>query len=107
MSADNHPDLVEVTELFLIPSSFQVAAIGTADTNVHRAGVSALGFVISLLWSMCSREAMADAISANRPRRLHILSRLPGLFGLVWLLSFVLHAALWRRPIGSGFLGPK
>jgi hypothetical protein len=56
---------------------------------------------------MCSREAMDDAISANRPRRLHILSWLPGLFGLVGLLSFVLHAALWRRPISSGFLGPK
>jgi hypothetical protein len=107
VSADNHPDLVKVTEIFLIPSSFLVAAIGTADTNVHRAVVSGLGFVISLLWAMCSREAMADAVHEKRPRRMHILNWLPALFGIIWLASTVLHAALWRHPIGSGFLGPK
>ena len=34
------PDLIKTTELFLVPSSFLVAALGTADTNLHRAAVS-------------------------------------------------------------------
>ena len=44
------PDLIKVTELFLIPSSFLVAALGTDDTNPHRSAVSLLGLIVSGLW---------------------------------------------------------
>lgn len=46
MNSSSAPDLVKITEAFLIPSSFLVAALGTADTNLHRAGVSLVGLVI-------------------------------------------------------------
>ena len=51
------PDLIKVTEIFLVPSSFLVAALGTADTNPHRAVVSLLGLIVSAFWLACSRDA--------------------------------------------------
>lgn len=107
MSTHN-PDLIKVTEIFLIPSSFLVAALGTADTNLHRAAVSALGLIISVLWWACSREALADipspeeqAASARHPVRLRILSALPWIFALGWLISMVIHLMMWNQPLGK------
>jgi hypothetical protein len=100
------PDLIKVTEIFLIPSSFLVAALGTADTNPHRGAVSLLGLIISVLWLVCSREAMHDLSSSSpgvggsaRPRRTHILAWLPLVFIVGWCFSFVIHLWLWGRPI--------
>jgi hypothetical protein len=100
------PDLVKVTELFLIPSSFLVAALGTADTNLHRAGVSIVGLLISGLWVVCSREALAESRAAPdsptaHPRRTHILVWLPFIFAVGWLISTVIHALLWNQRLGS------
>ena len=100
------PDLVKVTEIFLIPSSFLVAALGTADTNIHRAAVSLVGLTISGLWAVCSREALAecravDADASAHPRRTRILVWLPVVFIVGWLISAVVHAALWNQPLTS------
>ncbi|HUQ70826.1 MAG TPA: hypothetical protein VM165_14950 [Planctomycetaceae bacterium] len=102
------PDLVKVTEIFLVPSSFLVAALGTADTNFHRAAVSLVGLIISVLWWICSREAMAEqkpasptAEAAPHPRRTLILSWLSLVFVVGWLVSMVIHALLWNRPLGG------
>ena len=99
------PDLVKVTEIFLIPSSFLVAALGTADTNIHRAAVSLIGLLISGLWVVCSREALAESRAASNstahPRRTHILVWLPIIFTVGWLASTVIHAALWNQPLGQ------
>lgn len=103
-SAD--PDLIKITEVFLVPSSFLVAALGTADTNPHRAGVSVLGLVISVLWWICSWEAFAErrpssaAFRAAHSRRVRIMSWLPVFFAFGWLLSVVVHILLWSRPLG-------
>src|SRR6478735_7509965 len=59
------PDLIKITEVFLVPSSFLVAALGTADTNPHRAGVSVLGLVISVFWLICAREALSEVVTAK------------------------------------------
>jgi hypothetical protein len=96
-----NPDLIKVTEIFLVPSSFLVAALGTADTNPHRAAISLLGFVISGLWLASSREALADAAAAqpNRPRRTKILATLPFVFVVGWFVSIVVHLMLWNQAI--------
>jgi hypothetical protein len=108
LSNQKHPDLIKITEIFLIPSSFLVAALGTADTNLHRAAVSALGLVISALWWACSRDAMADILSpeeqaanARHPVRLRVLSALPWVFALGWLFSMAMHMWLWNQPLGK------
>jgi hypothetical protein len=102
------PDLIKVTEIFLIPSSFLVAALGTADTNLHRAAVSVLGLAVSLLWWMCSREALAElqrkrseSGTATRARRIQWLYGLALVFLTGWLLSTVVHFATWRQPLGT------
>jgi hypothetical protein len=107
-----NPDLIKVTEIFLIPSSFLVAALGAADTNLHRAAVSALGLIVSVLWRLCSREALADVgeqpteshaqtqaeSHAYRRRLLHALS---AVFVVGWVLSLIVHLSVWNRPLGS------
>lgn len=98
-------DLVKTSELFLVPSSFLVAALGTADTNMHRAAVSALGLVVSMLWLLCSWEARREAVMSKpalaRAARFHVLSWLGLLFLVGWLVSTVWHLALVGRPLGT------
>ena len=91
-----------------LSSSFLVAALGTADTNLHRAAVSAIGLIISSLWWVCSLEAMSDfrqpiedAEKFEHPRRTRILCHLPLVLIVGWIFSTVVHAMLWKRPLGS------
>jgi hypothetical protein len=105
MSSSPNPDLTKITEVFLIPSSFLVAALGTADTNLHRAAVSLLGLLVSGLWWVCSREAFAelknsDAGTVIRTRRIRIFHWLPLFFLGSWIASLVVHALLWNQPLG-------
>lgn len=106
MAAAPEPDLIKITEIFLIPSSFLVAALGTADTNLHRAAVSLIGLVVSALWWVCSHEALLEQLEASaaaraRSRRRRILSWLPIVFTAGWIISAVAHALLWRTPLGQ------
>jgi hypothetical protein len=104
MPNSTQPDLVKVTEVFLIPCSFLVAALGTADTNPHRVGVSVIGLVISCLWWVCCSEAIAELKSSNSDaaatRRIRIMSWLPIVFVACWALSVVAHVMLWSQPLG-------
>ena len=107
MSSQADPDLIKVTEIFLIPSSFLVAALGTADTNLHRATVSLLGLIVSGFWWICSREALAErsrqsgtvADVDNCPRRTLILSWLSLVFVVGWFGSVIVHLVLWNQPL--------
>jgi hypothetical protein len=108
MNSSSNPDLIKVTEVFLIPSSFLVAALGTADTNPHRAAVSVIGLVVSVLWWVSSWEALAEQTTSDDSpkasilsRRIRIMSWLPVFFAVCWILSVVAHLWLWNRPLGS------
>jgi hypothetical protein len=97
------PDLIKSTEIFLIPSSFLVAALGTADTNPHRAAVSLVGLTVSALWLTCACESMPKikpSDQAPRSRRLRILAWwLPMVFIVGWSISVVIHLLLWNAPL--------
>jgi hypothetical protein len=99
------PDLIKTTELFLVPSSFLVAALGTADTNLHRAAVSLLGLVVSVLWLACSREALSEAVANNaqaaKTARIRILARFPVVFVIGWFASVVIHLLLAGQAMGK------
>ena len=108
MSTTPNPDLIKVTEVFLIPSSFLVAALGTADTNLHRAAVSVIGLVVSVLWWVSSAEALQEETSveasrkpAKLSRRMRIMAGLPVFFVLCWILSVIGHLIVWNRPLGQ------
>ena len=107
MSCPTDPDLVKITEIFLIPNSFLVAALGTADTNPHRAGVALIGLVVSALWWVCSHEALAErqpadaaAAGGKHSRRVRIMSWLPIFFFATWAAAGVVHVVVWNRPLG-------
>ncbi len=96
------PDLIKVTEIFLVPSSFLVAALGTADTNAHRATVSLLGLIVSVMWWACCREALSELGKETvLKRRTRILAWLSLVFVIGWLGSTIAHAMLWTRPLGG------
>ncbi|QDT53681.1 hypothetical protein Pan44_17040 [Caulifigura coniformis] len=103
-----HPDLIKITELLLVPSSFLVAALGTADTNLHRAAVSVLGLIVSLLWWLGVHDAYHEARQTGNetvvvlqfPLRTRILYALPLVFSAGWLISVIAHLVLWRLPLG-------
>ncbi len=99
------PDLIKTTELFLVPSSFLVAALGTADTNLHRAAVSLLGLVVSVLWLACTREAHSDALAkdpqAAQTGRIRILAWFPLVFVVGWFASVIIHLLLAGQALGT------
>ncbi len=106
MSSSKLPDLVKVTEIFLIPSSFMAAALGTADSNIHRALVSAIGLLVSVFWYWCSQEAIEEiSVAEGRAsRRVALLSRLSLVFMASWSLSLIGHLLLWNKPLGTNVL---
>lgn len=101
METPRDPDLVKVTEIYLIPSSFLVAALGTVNSNPHRAVVSVLGLLISVLWWQCAHDARQahQAASSQLPRRTALLHTLAVVFMFGWLFSAVVHGILWNRPL--------
>ena len=103
MAATMAPDLIKVTEIFLVPSSFIVAALGTADTNPHRAAVSLLGLVVSSLWLVCSWESLpkGEQSAQERPSlRTRILAWvLPAVFIFGWTWSLLIHVWLWHAAL--------
>jgi hypothetical protein len=97
-------DLIRCSHLFLVPSSFLVAALGTADTNLHRACVSLLGLVISVMWLICAREAHQEAIT-NEPHlatavRTRMLKHFPLVFVAGWSFSLIMHLLLAQQALG-------
>lgn len=105
MSNSPTPDLIKVSEIFLIPSTFLVATLGKPDTNFHRAAVSAVGLVVTIQWWIAAREDFAEVIpsSSDRkqpPRRIRVLCQLPIVFVVGWAVSLVAHLSLCNDSLG-------
>ena len=107
MSESKEPDLVKVTEVFLVPCSFLVAALGTADTNMHRALVSLVGLIVAVMWWRCSKEALADLLRQRGPvsdplsTRTRMFLWMPPLFVGGWIVALIGHLMLWNQPLGK------
>lgn len=107
MNDSQAPNLIKVTEIFLVPSSFLVAALGTADSNPHRAAVSLLGVIVSILWCTGTHEAFLELVASDidadkgaSRRRVRAMFWLPIVFLVGWLLSLLGHLILWNQPLG-------
>ena len=92
------PDLVKGTELFIVPSSFLVAALGAADTDLHKASVSVLGLIVSVMWQICKEEAwreqLPDPPEPQTKSRIKMLRWLPKVFVYGWAYSVIAHVVL-------------
>lgn len=93
-----NPDLTKLAEIFLVPSSILVGALGVASTEPLKAGISILGLVVSILWAICSRDAFRD-IQPNPSVRESVLVWLSTLFILGWLISTKLHGWRWTQGL--------
>lgn len=88
------PDLIKVTELYLIPASLLVGALGISQTEQLKTGVSALGLVSALLWAFSAWTAALP----GQAYRSHILSYvLPLIFVFGWLVAILVHGQAWRK----------
>lgn len=78
-------DVGKITEIFLISASILVTALGVAQTEGLKTGISALALILTTLWAICACNAGADSAPAK------ILIWMPALFLVCWIVSFVFH----------------
>jgi hypothetical protein len=91
----NDLNIVKATEIFLVPASILVGALGVAQTEGLKTGISALALILSLLWGVCILDAYRLADSTLRSC---ILIWMPALFLICWSVSFVFHGRrYWRQ----------
>ena len=87
-------DVTKITEVFLVPNSIMVGALGIANTEGLKTGVSLIGLASSGLWLCCS----IDALDPARALRVWILALLPIMFILLWMVSATYHGReFWRE----------
>lgn len=91
-----NPDLTKLAEIFLVPSSILVGALGVASTEPLKTGISILGLLVSILWAICSHDAFRT-IQPNPSVRESVLACLPTLFILGWLISTGVHGWRWSQ----------
>lgn len=79
-------DVGKITEIFLVPASILVTALGVAQTEGLKTGISALALILTTLWEICVCSAGADSSAPSK-----ILIWMPVLFLVCWIVSFVFH----------------
>lgn len=87
-------NIVKLTEIFLIPGSILVGALGVARTEGLKTGISALGLVSTLIWACCNMDAYGSL--SSRSWRISVLAWLPLLFLVAWVISGVIHFRKWQ-----------
>lgn len=88
------PTIIQVTEIFLIPGSILVGALGVAKTEGLKTGISALGLLTAAFWIICNVDAYRPLAGASL--RLTMLAWLPVLFLFCWLIAGAIHLRKWR-----------
>ncbi|HET9712587.1 MAG TPA: hypothetical protein VFP64_11915 [Pyrinomonadaceae bacterium] len=89
---ENNFDVVNITALFLVPASILVGALGVAQTEGLKTGISALSLILMTLWEISALEA-----GAASSLRLQILLWMPALFLVCWIVSFVFHGSRFYK----------
>jgi hypothetical protein len=88
-----NPDVVKITEIFLVPNSILVGALGVAPTEGLKTGVSLIGLISSGLWALCSLTAWAN----TDPLRVWVLALLPLIFIVLWAAGAKIHGRNYRE----------
>ena len=86
-------ELREITQIFMLPSTFLVVALGAARTEPLKVGVSALGLVSGILWGIGAFGI--DEQSMGTGLRAILQWVVPWVFCFAWLGSLIIHIANW------------
>lgn len=87
-------DMIKITEVFLVPSTVLVGALGVATTEPLKAGTSFLGIIVSGVWLTALCDTAGFPPTSIRYAALFILALI---FFLGWIVSFVIHGRLVRQ----------
>lgn len=87
-------DIVKLTEIFLVPGSILVGALGVARTEGLKTGISVLGLLTTLIWAFCNWDAYRAESSPTS--RIFILAWLPLIFLVAWVISGIIHFRKWQ-----------
>lgn len=98
----NELDVVKATEIFLVPGSILVGALGVARTEGLKSGISALGLLLTVLWLVCIWGAYGAA--STLPWRLTILLWMPVIFFVSWTISLRIHVKNYLDEKGTTLL---
>ncbi|HKR83728.1 MAG TPA: hypothetical protein VJS37_06100 [Terriglobales bacterium] len=84
--------IVKLTDIFLVPGSILVGALGVARTGGLKTGISAMGLLATFIWAFCNWDAYPVGPTTWRIR---ILAWLPLLFLVAWVISGIIHFRKW------------
>lgn len=83
-------DLLNLSQVFLIPATILVGALGVAGNESLKVGISILGLVFAVLWSIAAIDA-GNALGRTASVREWILILLPTFCIAVWLICVLIH----------------
>jgi hypothetical protein len=88
-------DLISASQMFLLPASILFTALGVAETEGLKTGVSAIGFVISAAW-FWRVWVWTPLPSADRNAALAF----SGIFALASIVAFFVHGVAFAGERG-------
>jgi hypothetical protein len=92
MAEPKSPNLISISQMFLVPASILFGALGVAGTEQLKTLISVLGLATSVLWVYRVR---VWAGGPNIDRWTTLILAL--IFALTWIVSLVAHAILWYQ----------
>jgi hypothetical protein len=100
-----NPHLMQACQLFLVPATILIAALGLSATEPLKSLLSGVGLLVSLIW--LNRLWQWTGLSEADLQAAYALA---GLFFAASLISFLVHLRLWsmewRGKGPFGFLSP-
>lgn len=89
-------NVVDIAEVFLIPSGLFLTALGSARTEPLKTAVSLLGFATTAAWLYVVVGVPVAPDAPDAAKRAHeALILAPRVFAVIWFASTLTHAWLW------------
>ena len=85
---------LDIAQLFLVAVSILAVALADARTEPLKTGLSVVGALLSIGWGFCNIELLSWPPGGNVEL---VLSILPALVLLGWLIAVVVHGRRWNR----------
>lgn len=87
-------ELIQFANMFLITNGLFFAALGATETSNDKlkVGLSIAGLLVSLFWITCTMDVKLSHELKNKE---FVLSFMPLVFILGWIISFSIHANNW------------